>query len=227
MALQEQFEAIGGQFLQPATALAEKLQQVHAFIFDWDGVFNNGVNISGEGSPFSEPDSMGLNMLRFSYWLIHGRLPFVAIVTGASNHTAHRFAQREHLHAVMLNAKQKGKAVEWLAKEHAFAPTETLFVFDDILDLSACAICAMAIGIRRKSGPLFTNFLIKHQRCNYLSGSQGGEHAVREITELLIGLQGNYEETVSKREAFGAEYAAYLSARDAVETAFSKAPPVV
>ena len=39
------FENIGGTFITPADHLKEKLSKIKAYIFDWDGVFNNGSKV--------------------------------------------------------------------------------------------------------------------------------------------------------------------------------------
>ena len=37
------FEKAGGIFCTPAVSILQKLQTVKAFVFDWDGVFNDGT----------------------------------------------------------------------------------------------------------------------------------------------------------------------------------------
>jgi hypothetical protein len=37
------FTKLGGQFMSSMEALEIKLGGIKAFVFDWDGVFNNGV----------------------------------------------------------------------------------------------------------------------------------------------------------------------------------------
>ncbi|MCY7352776.1 MAG: hypothetical protein LH606_19310 [Cytophagaceae bacterium] len=41
--IQTIFEDLGGHFVTPAPKLAEKVARVKAVVFDWDGVFNDGV----------------------------------------------------------------------------------------------------------------------------------------------------------------------------------------
>ena len=64
------YQQQGGVFITPPSVLIEKLSKVKALLFDWDGVFNDGRKTQTSGSGFSEVDSMALNMLRFSLWLI-------------------------------------------------------------------------------------------------------------------------------------------------------------
>ena len=63
------FENLGAEFLLPQYKIAEKLQNIKAFVFDWDGVFNKGEKNATISSSFNEVDSMGTNLLRFSYFL--------------------------------------------------------------------------------------------------------------------------------------------------------------
>ncbi len=217
MAIEAMFEKQGGVFLNSVKEITAKLKDVDCFVFDWDGVFNNGAKSDLKGSPFSEADSMGLNMLRFSYWLIHGKLPIVTIITGANNLTAIDFAKREHISAISINTKDKRVTLDQITKKYGTSHTKTAFVFDDILDLDASSICQLSFCVRRKASPLFNEFVSQKHMCDYLSANEGGQHAVREITELLIGLNGNYEETISKRIAYQGDYAQYLAERQAVE----------
>jgi len=87
--LESLFTASGGQFLTPVTDLANRIQQVKAFVFDWDGVFNNGSKLGAQGSSFSEIDSMGTNLMRYAYFLQHNQqLPVMALISGERNEPA-------------------------------------------------------------------------------------------------------------------------------------------
>ncbi len=216
MTIQQKFESVGGHFLSPEKEIISKLEDVRCFIFDWDGVFNNGVKVGSKGSPFSEADSMGLNMLRFSYWLIQGDLPIIAIITGENNISALNFADREHLDAVFLNSKNKKEALAQLTNDFGISTDQILFVFDDILDLNVAKNCLISICVKRNSSPLFHDFIIENKLCDYITGHVGGDNAIREISELLIGLKGNYAKTINNRMKYNGEYENYLSLRKTV-----------
>ncbi len=62
-------EYFKGVFITDASVIQQKLKKIKAFIFDWDGVFNDGRKDIDGNSSFSEVDSMGVNMMRFSYYL--------------------------------------------------------------------------------------------------------------------------------------------------------------
>lgn len=220
--LQNKFENIGGKFFTPENELHKKAENIKAYIFDWDGVFNNGEKISELGSIFSEPDSMGTNMLRFSFWLKNKTQPFIFIITGAKNITAVNFAKREHFHGIFLNYKNKKKAIKAIEKEYKIKSENMAFIFDDIIDLDAAKMCGLTFCIKRKASPLFNEYVAKNNLCDYMSGNSGGNHAVREVTELLIGLNGNYDETVLKRVEYTGEYEAYIKERNEIELIVEK-----
>lgn len=212
----EYFRQLGGTFFAAEQSIAAELAHVRAFVFDWDGVFNNGIKNTHTGSPFSEADSMGLNMLRFDYWRRHGQMPIVIILTGANNLTAVEFANREHLDGVFLNYSDKKRALDRFAERTGLAFSEMVFILDDILDLSAARHCRLAFAVRRRASPLFTAYIRDSNICHYLSACEGGEHAVREITELMIGLGGDYRATIEARIDYGEEYRTYLALRKAI-----------
>lgn len=216
MDIRQQFESIGGNFVSSTKEISIALKNTHCFFFDWDGVFNNGIKSNDKGSPFSEADSMGLNMLRFSYWLIHGKVPITAIITGANNITAVEFAKRENLHTVVLNSKNKKEVISKLAIDYGYSTNESLFVYDDILDLGAAKECKLSFCVRRNSSPLFNQFINEQGLANYITANEGGNHAIREVSELIIGLNGNYTETVSKRIEHTGDYERYLKERNTV-----------
>src|SRR5690606_10938202 len=94
-ALNKIIEQFKGQVQTTPELLREKLSGVKAFVFDWDGVFNDGMKDEKGSSRFSEVDSMGTNLLRFNHFLRSGELPITAIISGEKNQAAFTLAERE------------------------------------------------------------------------------------------------------------------------------------
>ncbi len=218
----DSFTAIGGSFLTSSDAFVEKTKRIRAYLFDWDGVFTNGHKSMDGSSPFSEIDSMGINLLRFGHWLRHaGDYAFVGIMTGEKNLTGFHLAQREHLDAVYFRVKNKGEGFQHLLQTYHLKAEEVAFVFDDVLDLSVARVCGLRLMIRRNASPLFTEYVKSRQLADYISGNDS--HSVREVCELMLGLQGNFEEVVDKRSQFADEYATYFEGRNRrIPTFFTK-----
>lgn len=214
------FENIGGQFITPFLHIADKHKNIKAYIFDWDGVFNSGVKGEGISSPFYEPDSMGVNMLRFAFWLNFREVPLTVIMSGENNSSSFYFAKREHVHSVYFSMKNKSDALLHLNQTFGISPDNIAFVFDDILDIPVAEQCGLRILVPRKASPAFMQFVKNKKLCDYITASSGGDFAVREAAELMISSNGDYNYVIEERISSGYNYREYLSMRDAISTHF-------
>jgi 3-deoxy-D-manno-octulosonate 8-phosphate phosphatase (KDO 8-P phosphatase) len=218
MDLEKIFTEPGGAFLTPVKMLTASLPAIKAFVFDWDGVFNNGAKTGDAGSPFSEIDSMGINLLRFSYWSKSGLIPNIFIITGMNNQIAIEFSKREHFDGIFMNLKNKKLALNSICDSFKLSPDEIAYIFDDVIDIEAAKMCRLSFFVNNKSNPLLLNYIRQNKISNYISSFSGEDHAVREICELLTGLNGNYDQIVEIRTGFTAEYENYLNIRNGINT---------
>jgi len=209
-----------GKFLTDVDAFAEKFSAIKAFVFDWDGVFNNGIKDDNGSSAFSEIDAMGTNLLRFNHFLCKGKTPVVAVISGEKNKAAFTLAKREHFNAVYYKFVHKISALDHLCKQHQLQYHEIAFVFDDVLDFSVANICGLRLMVSRNCNPLLVKFAQENNLADYQTFADGGNHAVREIVELLTGISGKYEETISQRMQFSETYKQYLQLRNEPEPSF-------
>ncbi|NJN25486.1 MAG: phosphatase [Cyclobacteriaceae bacterium] len=213
------FEAQGGQYITAANLFKRKLNNIKALLFDWDGVFNSGAK--GEiPSNFNEADSMGMNMLRFGYFLLSGKIPYTAIVTGETNQTAFKWAKRERFDDVYFQVKNKIELLPGLKSTHGIEPDQVLFVFDDILDLSLAREVGARFLVNRQANPLFINYCIKHRLCDYLTYSSGDTGAIREVSEVVLDGIGKFDSTIDERIDFHGIYADFLKDKTTIETQF-------
>ena len=215
------FSSNGGEFITPPKKLRDKLNNIKAILLDWDGVFNSGEK--GEiPSSFSEVDSMGVNMLRFGYYMILGHVPYTAIVTGETNQTAFTWAKREQFDNVFYQVKHKVDLLSQLKAEQGIEPDQILFVFDDILDLSLAKEVGARFLVNRKANPLFSAYCIKNKLCDYLTYSSGNENAVREISEVTLDALGKFDATVEERILFDGIYRQYMDEKMAKTTVYMR-----
>jgi len=214
------FTAKGGEFTLSSEDFASKLNKLKVLILDWDGVFNDGKKAGNEGSPFTEVDSMGLNMLRFSYYLKHGFIPAIFIVTGENNLPAIELSKREHFNGVYIKVKNKTRALDHITTGFGFNNDETGFVYDDILDLGLAAAVSIRFFVNRSANPLLSKYVANNKLAEYYTAGSGGEYAVREISELSIGMLGNYNQVVKERVEFSSAYQKYLAARNNINTQY-------
>jgi len=214
------FTDIGGTFAVSAEMFLGKLNRIKAFIFDWDGVFNGGEKNENGSSNFSEVDSMGINMLRYSSWLIHHKLPLTAVISGERNQAAFHFCSREHFHGCYSKVMHKMEALYHFCKQHGITHEEVAYVFDDVLDISMARMCGLRILVNRKSNPLFTAYIQTHNLADYITGAESGNFAVRETCELMIGIYGKYDDAISGRSSNAESYRNYLEKKKQVSTGF-------
>jgi 3-deoxy-D-manno-octulosonate 8-phosphate phosphatase (KDO 8-P phosphatase) len=212
------FRDLGGVFLTPPLEILERLARVRALVFDWDGVFNPGTKGEGSSSTFSEADSMGVNLLRFALWRRDGRVPVAAVITGEHNASAHRFATRENFHVLYQGVKNKTAALEELCVSHRLSRSELLCVFDDVNDLGMAHDCGLRILVRRASSPLLQRYVREFGSADYVTAFEPARHALREFSELLLGLMRVFAIVVHARIAFDAEYSAYWAERQTITT---------
>lgn len=207
-------EFFKGRFLAKPPLLIKKLSGIKAFVFDWDGVFNNGVKDDNGSSPFSEVDAMGTNLLRFNHFLSNGQPPLIAIFSGETNKAAFNLARREHFHAVYYKVPNKIKALNHFCEMHQLEPMDIAFIFDDVLDFSVAHLCGLRIMVSRASNPLLIDFAEKNRLADYITFNDGNGHAVRESVELITGLSGKYHETIEDRMHYATGYQQYLEMRN-------------
>ena len=212
------FSGIGGSFITPAAQLRRKIDGIKAIIFDWDGVFNQGQKADSGGSPFSEPDAMGINLLRFSFWLRQGTIPPTAILSGEDNPGSRHLALREHYAAAYLKSTNKKKAFDHFLKRFELSPNQVAFIFDDVLDLGLAEICGLRVQVRRRGSPMFTQWVARHGLADYVTGQEGGQSAVREACELLMGLADGFDQALVERKSFSPGYSRYLDERNLLST---------
>jgi 3-deoxy-D-manno-octulosonate 8-phosphate phosphatase (KDO 8-P phosphatase) len=220
MEVEKLYSQLGGKFITPINEIKNKLQDIKAFIFDWDGVFNNGQKNANGSSDFSEVDSMGTNLLRYSHFLKNNQLPLTAVISGEKNETAFYFCKRECFNYSFYKVANKINALNYICDKENIKPNQVAYFFDDVLDLSMAEVCGIRILVNQKANPLFSEYCIKNKLVDYLTASSGGSHAVRETTELLMSLNANYNKVIEDRKNSVAEYKGYIENRNKVKTSY-------
>lgn len=218
MTVRERFSAHGTRFVISEREFDRRSSSLKAVLFDWDGVFNDGFKDAEGGSPFSEVDSMGVNLLRFSLWLKNeGRLPKAGIITGQQNPFAEGFAQREFFHGLYMGFANKPEALEQFLATHGLRAEEVAFFFDDVLDLPVAERCGLRVLLGHRATHQFQRTTEARGAADVIIPFGGGHHGLREACELLISLWGNWEEVVDHRARFSETYQRYLAERQAVQ----------
>lgn len=212
------FENLGGVFVSQPTEIAEKLAHIKAFVFDWDGVFNDGIKSCERTSGFSEADAMGMHILRYAYWRATGSIPLTAIITAQKNDSAVKFAEREHLTKVFYNYKNKYLPIEAISNELGLRKENIATTFDDIIDYPLAQSGCLRFLINRKASPLFQTYFRKNNLCDYITANESPNHPIREICEMVVGLMGIYDEVLLTRFTETEKYAEFWKMRNIAQT---------
>lgn len=219
--IEKLFTSKGGNFLKSPSSIKAVLDEVNVLLFDWDGVFTDGRKDNKRNSTYSELDTMGINLLRFAFYLQNGRIPFTGIITGEENPGAMFVAERDRFDAVYYQVKDKSQMEARLAKDFNIKVSESLFLFDDVLDLGLVKASRMSFALKNEASFLFQEHLKTVDKCAYISSNTGGNHGIREISELIMGLMGLYGAVIENRATFSPVYTEFLTLRN------SKQAPVL
>ncbi|MBS1646116.1 MAG: phosphatase [Bacteroidetes bacterium] len=215
------YTAMGAEFILPIDAINEKLKDIRAFIFDWDGVFNTGQKqASDTSSSFNEIDSMGTNLLRFSQYIQQQQMPISAVISGEKNTSAFYFSQREHFDASYFKVFHKKKALHHFCQTHHISPKQVCFFFDDVLDLDIAEEVGLRILIPRDASVLFTHYVKKNKLADCITAAQSGQFAVREACETLMGIAGVFDAAIKHRTKYSTIYQSYIAQRQTLQTHF-------
>ncbi len=196
--LEDHFTDIGGQFLSSAFTMQQALPNIRAYLFDWDGVFNDGQKTSTGGSSFSEVDSAALRMLRYAHFLRYQIIPHLGVITGAENPDAVKFMESHLADAVYQKSIRKDAALDHFLEKFQLNGDQICYMYDDVLDLAVARRVGLRFCVGRLANPLFMGLVAGSNLADYITASQGNEHAVREVSELLMGLMGNYTAVVEE-----------------------------
>jgi 3-deoxy-D-manno-octulosonate 8-phosphate phosphatase (KDO 8-P phosphatase) len=199
--------------------LQHKFSCIRAILLDWDGVFNNGFK-QENGSGFSETDSMGLNLLRYSIFLKSHSIPYVGLISGEKNPAAIFYSRREHFHACYFSVKDKSIALQDFLSRFGLNGQEVIYFFDDVLDLPVARRSGMRAYIGHPSRNKFQEYLIKEKLVDIMSDLGGGNHALRELCEYLMDKCGTWSDILRSREKYDDHYKAYIHERNVITTAF-------
>lgn len=159
----------------------EKLNQVSTFIFDIDGVLT-------DGSIFLLTDQVvrvlnSRDGFALQYAKKQGYTIFV--ISGGSSESVRNRLLKTGVTEVFLRTHNKLKKYEEIKSEYKLSDQEILYMGDDIPDYEVMK----QVGV--SSCPFDAAVEIK-RLVDYVSPFQGGHHAVRDVIEQTLRVQGKW-----------------------------------
>ena len=163
--------------------LAERCRGVRLLIVDVDGVLTEGSIVYGTGGleakRFHVRDGSGLKL-----WKLAGRRS--AFLTGRSSPMVDGRAAELGVDFVFQGASDKLPAYKRLLEDAALAPSAIAYVGDDLPDLPPMRHCGLAAAVADGCREV-------RSAAHYVTRAPGGRGAVREVIELILRCQGEWD----------------------------------
>lgn len=216
--LEDAFVDIGGHFLTSSFDLRERMNNIKAIVFDWDGVFNDGHKQKDNSSTYSVVDGLGVNMLRFGYFLAQKQMLHTAVITGEQNPICREWTEGEHFDQLYFKSKDKPLAFQHFCDTHGLKHEEVIYVYDDILDLPVAEKAGIRLAVGRLANPLLLEYIEQNHLADYISSCQGHEHAVREFCELLLAILNQHFTVIKHRSEFSSDFQDFTARKEMLTT---------
>ena len=168
-------------------------KKIRLLICDVDGVLTDGRIIfdsaGAEAKQFHVRDGSGLK-----YWLRAGRQ--AALLSGRQSPVVARRAEELGITLVEQGAKEKLPALERLLKAAGRRADEAAYVGDDLPDLPVFRVVGFRVAVADAAAEL-------RAAADYVTQALGGQGAVREVVELLLKAQGQWDGILKRYRATG------------------------
>ena len=167
----------------PAVDLIARARRVRLLTCDVDGVLTDGrIYVAEDGreiKAYSCLDGLGMK------WLERSGVA-VAWITGSTAPAVVQRAAMLGIERVFQGAEDKLAVWEHLRAELRVEPGECAHIGDDFPDLAVMVRCGLGATVPRAPEPL-------QRRAHYVTRTEGGKGAVRELAELILAAQGKLE----------------------------------
>ena len=166
----------------------EKAKNIRIVIFDVDGVLTDGTLYLTDGGEeikaFNSRDGHGMKMLKASGVEL-------AIITARESRSVKLRAEDLNITLLYQGEKNKLKIFESLVTKLKLDMSSCAYVGDDLIDLPVMTRCGLSICV--PSSPILVK---KH--AHYVTNSEGGQGAVREVCEMIMHSQGTLDAQLEK-----------------------------
>jgi 3-deoxy-D-manno-octulosonate 8-phosphate phosphatase (KDO 8-P phosphatase) len=171
-------------FTMDNTKLIEKIKKIKLLLLDVDGVFTNGWLIydskGGDLRCFDSQDGTGTLLLKAM------GINTVLITVKPSKPIKWR---AEELGIELYVVMPKDKVLDEILRKYHVTPEEICYVGDDIADLGMMKKIGLPVAVANAT-PVIKDI------SSYVTEKAGGSGAVREVTDLILKIQGKFDEAL-------------------------------
>jgi len=166
-----------------SSAVMESAKKIKLLLLDVDGVLTDGRlyygNSGEEMKAFNIQDGLGIKLLQ------QGNVQ-VGIITGRVSALLQRRADELGISPVVQGREDKLTALNELLQTMDISLDEIAFMGDDLPDLAV--IRRVGLGITPANGSATLA-----QQAHWQTTRRGGDGAVREVAEMILGAQGSLD----------------------------------
>ncbi len=169
------------------SSIEERAAGIEAIVMDVDGVMTGGDVIYGPGGEwkvFNIHDGQGFELARLAGLK-------TAIVTARSSEALARRAKELQVGALKQGARDKGAAMDELARELGVRLDQVCYVGDDLVDLPAMGKAGLPVAVANAVDEV-------KQAAAWTTTRRGGGGAVREVIERVIKAKGRWGEVLKR-----------------------------
>jgi 3-deoxy-D-manno-octulosonate 8-phosphate phosphatase (KDO 8-P phosphatase) len=171
--------------------LAGRIAAIELLVLDVDGVLTDGRIVYSdngvETKTFHVHDGAGVR-----FWLDAGRQ--AAIISGRQSPAVARRARELGIPHVIQGAGAKLPALQTLLRQIGLGPDQACVVGDDLPDLPLLRNAGLGVAVADACPEL-------RLAAHYVTSRPGGRGAVREVVELLLAGQGQWQPLLDRLNA--------------------------
>ena len=164
-------------------AAYDKASRVRLMVFDVDGILTDGKLLFGpEGEiikVFHVLDGQGFRLLEKAGIK-------VAIITARQSPMVQKRAEDLGVEHVYMGAHDKRRAFSALLEKTGFTPADCGYIGDDLIDLPVLLQVGFSASVPNAHSEV-------RNRVDYVTHTEGGYGAAREICDLILKAQGKYQ----------------------------------
>ena len=153
------------------------LRKIRALVLDVDGVLTDGgmyYGPTGEGlKRFNVKDGLGLRRIREAGIDI-------ALISGENSEIVKRRAEKLKIENVFVGVEDKLQTLKDFLGSRSIGLDEVAYVGDDLNDLEALHAVGLPIAVFDAVAPV-------RKAARWVTSRRGGDGAVREVCDLLLG----------------------------------------
>ncbi len=173
---------------QLADDVRARFAAVTAVLTDVDGVLTDGkLYFDGGGNEFKAfdiQDGHGISMAKRAGLL-------VGFISGRPSAATERRARDLGVEILRMQATNKMDLVDSIKQEHGLADEQLCFIGDELVDLPVLRRVGLAVAVPNAVAEV-------RAVAHHVTARRGGDGAVREVIDLLLKIQGRWDDITAK-----------------------------